>query len=160
MKKFLPQTKSNLSGFTLIELLVVISIIAILSVIGLAVFSGVQKNARDARRREDITAIAQALEANKTMNSPTYNVLANSQFQSGSIPQDTTTAKYCAAFATTTTAPGIATAWTAADQCPTAPTAPAGYTVISGTNPPATAVSWTLCALLEDNTFLCRSNSQ
>lgn len=157
MKKFLPQTKSNRSGFTLIELLVVISIIVILSVIGLAVFSGVQKNARDARRREDIAAIAQALEANKAVNSPTYSVLANSQFQSGSIPQDTTTAKYCAAFSTSTTAPGIATAWTAADQCPTAP---AGYTVISETNPAATAVSWTLCALLEGGTFFCRSNSQ
>lgn len=157
MKKFLPQTKTNPSGFTLIELLVVIAIIAILSVIGLAVFSGVQKNARDARRREDILAIAQALEANKTMNSATYNVLAGTQFQSGSIPADTTTAKYCAAVSTTTTAPGIPTAWTAADACPTAPV---GYAVVTATNPAATTVSWTACARLEDATYYCKSNSQ
>ncbi len=49
------------SGFTLIELLVVISIIAILSTIGLAVFINVQKNARDAKRRQDLDAISKAL---------------------------------------------------------------------------------------------------
>lgn len=50
------------SGFTLIELLVVISIIAVLAVIGMAVFTGVQKGARDAKRRGDIQAISRALE--------------------------------------------------------------------------------------------------
>ncbi|MBU1000240.1 prepilin-type N-terminal cleavage/methylation domain-containing protein, partial [Patescibacteria group bacterium] len=45
-------------GFTLVELLVVISIIAILSVIGIVVFTGVQKGARDAKRKADINAIA------------------------------------------------------------------------------------------------------
>ena len=54
--------KSAPKGFSLVELLVVISIIAILSVIGITVFTGVQKGARDARRRGDIHAIAQALE--------------------------------------------------------------------------------------------------
>lgn len=55
-------------GFTLIELLVVISIIAILSVIGITVFSNVQKGARDAKRRGDIDAIAKALEIYKSVN--------------------------------------------------------------------------------------------
>ncbi len=49
-------------GFTLIELLVIISIIAILSVIGITVFSGIQKGARDARRRADIEAMRNAIE--------------------------------------------------------------------------------------------------
>lgn len=56
-------------GFTLIELLVVISIIAILSVIGMAVYGNVQVMARDTKRREDLKAIAQALEVYKAKNS-------------------------------------------------------------------------------------------
>ena len=57
-----PYPDGRKSGFTLIELLVVISIIAVLSVIGMVVFSGVQKGARDAKRRGDVDAIAKALE--------------------------------------------------------------------------------------------------
>lgn len=49
-------------GFTLVELLVVVAIIAVLSVIGITVFTGVQKNARDAKRRADIDSISKALE--------------------------------------------------------------------------------------------------
>jgi len=48
-------------GFTLIELLVVIAIIAILSTIGFAVFSGVQKGARDAKRKLDLDALSKAV---------------------------------------------------------------------------------------------------
>lgn len=55
----------SVRGFTLIELLVVISIIAILSVVGVTVFTGVQKGTRDARRRADINAIVNAMEAHK-----------------------------------------------------------------------------------------------
>lgn len=51
-------------GFTLVELLVVISIISILSVIGITIFTGAQKTARDARRRVDIEEIAKAMEIN------------------------------------------------------------------------------------------------
>lgn len=64
----LAQRKSG--GFTLIELLVVISIIAILSAVGLVVFTGVQKSGRIAKRIQDLKAIQTALElyysANKT----------------------------------------------------------------------------------------------
>ena len=157
MRKYLPKSVNNPSGFTLIELLVVIGIIAILSVVGLAVFSGVQSRARDTRRTQDITAIAQALEANKTQNSATYNVLAGTQFQAGVIPADTTTADYCAASATTTTVPGVPTAWLTTVDCP------AGYTIVSISNPPATAVSWRVCALLENGTnptVYCKANQQ
>lgn len=49
-------------GFTLVELLVTISIVAILSVIGIVIYSQVTVNARDARRKIDLQNIAQALE--------------------------------------------------------------------------------------------------
>ena len=50
-------------GFTLIELIVVIGIIAILATLGLTTFGGIQKKARDAKRKGDLkdmqTALAQ-----------------------------------------------------------------------------------------------------
>lgn len=48
-------------GFTLIELMVVISIIAILSAVGIVAFSKAQLAGRDARRKNDLRSIAQAL---------------------------------------------------------------------------------------------------
>ena len=48
-------------GFTLIELLVVISIIGLLTVASVVVFSIVRKNARDAVRAGNIATIARAL---------------------------------------------------------------------------------------------------
>lgn len=50
------------SGFTLIELLVVVSIIAILSAIGLVTFSSVLKQGRDSKRQSDLRSIQSALE--------------------------------------------------------------------------------------------------
>ncbi|MDO8619686.1 MAG: prepilin-type N-terminal cleavage/methylation domain-containing protein [Candidatus Daviesbacteria bacterium] len=159
MKKFLPRTKYTPNGFTLVELLVVISIIAVLSVIGITIFSGVQKNARDARRRGDIDAIAKALEVNKTSNSQVYNVLSDPQFASGKIPVDSANnqATYCANTSTTVGAPpAAATTWANSAACPT------GYTTISATNPAATTASWTLCAVLENgtNNIYCKSSAQ
>lgn len=52
----------SLKGFTLIELLVAISIMAVLSVIGLTTYSGVQARARDTRRMEDLRRITTYLE--------------------------------------------------------------------------------------------------
>ena len=49
-------------GFTLIELMVVVAIIGILMAAGIVAFSGAQRNARDARRKADVDAIAKALE--------------------------------------------------------------------------------------------------
>lgn len=57
----MPKLKSQ--GFTLVELLVVISIIAILSTLGVALYSNVLKNSRDSKRQADlITNIQPALE--------------------------------------------------------------------------------------------------
>ncbi len=49
-------------GFTLIELLVSISIVAILSVIGIIIFSGVTAKSRDAQRKNDLRNLSIALE--------------------------------------------------------------------------------------------------
>lgn len=53
---------SEKKGYTLIELLVVIAIIAILSSIGLVIFTNVMKQGRDSRRQSDLRAIQSALE--------------------------------------------------------------------------------------------------
>ena len=65
------------SGFTLVELLVVISIIAVLSTIGLTIFSNVQKSARDSIRKSDLRTLATALELYSQQNGK-YILPANS----------------------------------------------------------------------------------
>lgn len=78
-------------GFTLVELLVVISIIAILSLIGLTVYTNVQKNARDAKRKADIDSIANALEVNYNKTVPnSYDAVRSIFFSSGTVPKDPT----------------------------------------------------------------------
>lgn len=49
-------------GFTLIELLVSVAIIAVLSAVGLSIFTNAQRRARDARRRADLNAVRDAAE--------------------------------------------------------------------------------------------------
>ncbi len=49
-------------GFTLIELMVVMSIIGILSAVGILFYSGVMKQGRDSTRQSDLRSIQSALE--------------------------------------------------------------------------------------------------
>src|SRR3989344_7035881 len=74
-------------GFTLVELLVVIAIIAVLSVIGVTVFSGIQNNARDSKRKADVNAIIKAYEV-RYSSSGSYGdtLMEGTAFASGSLP--------------------------------------------------------------------------
>jgi general secretion pathway protein G len=53
-------------GFTFVELLVVVTIIVLLSAIGLASYSQVNKKARDSKRKSDLEQIRTALEIYRT----------------------------------------------------------------------------------------------
>jgi prepilin-type N-terminal cleavage/methylation domain-containing protein len=55
-------------AFTLVELIIVISIVALLSTIGITTYSSVQKDARNIRRKSDLKEMKTALEAYKAKN--------------------------------------------------------------------------------------------
>ncbi len=162
MKKQLPQT--NEKGFTLVELLVVISIIAILAVVGLTIFTSTQKNARDARRRADVDAIANALEVGKAINTSTYATPALSSSFAGSVfPTDPTTGQnYCIGYSATAgaVAPSNPATWLPGAAC-SAMTGAVTTGVVNNTYPPAGATSWNVCASLEGTaTVYCKPSVQ
>lgn len=157
MKK-LPPPK----GFTLIELMVAIAIVAVLSSIGLVVFSNAQSGARDSKRREDIQAVAKAIESKKQSGGVYYTWPAASDFAGGSFPDDPkSTTNYCIDTLTTIppanppTKPAASTAWTAAG-------CPSGWdditTSAAATNFGTTTTSWTVCAVLEQGTSAGNNN--
>lgn len=86
MNKYLPKTSKNPQGFTLFELLVVITILAILGVIGITIYTGTLSKARDAKRKEDVNALAGAMEANRNPNTGYATVLQGSWFADGVTP--------------------------------------------------------------------------
>lgn len=180
----LNKTSKNSKGFTLVELLVVITIITILAVVGLTLFGGAQKNARDARRRADVNAIANAIELKKTSGVAYYDAnISNSDFSSGVIPAETyNTSSYKAKYVIDTvcqdtapssvTPPAAPTVW-AATTASGLPTTPSTYTevVYSATpanNSPirgcATKIwAFRVCALLESGTapnVYCKASAQ
>lgn len=103
MKTQLPNTNSS-KGFTLVELLVVISILAILGVIGMTIFSGTQKGARDAKRKEDIVALSNAMEANRDAQTGYLTSVQAGWFADGAVPKTPSgTADYTTTGITTST---------------------------------------------------------
>ena len=178
MKKLLPKlwikSARNPHGFTLIELLVVITIIAILAVIGLAIFSGVQARARNAKRRQDVVAIGKAMEVNKGSTAAYYPIIVGSWFAGGNVPQEGTggVSQYALiwinsqGFALT---PPTAATWPATDAIPNADPAtnPTGGSTVARTNlscgtPPCAGpfpalgsiiYAFEVCTLLESETI-------
>lgn len=186
MHKLLPKSARNPKGFTLIELLVVISIIAILAVIGIALFSGAQARARNARRRSDVKTIVSALEVNKDSTASVYPVISGSWFSGSGIPQEGTggvpqySLLYVSAQGYTVNTPTTAQ-WAATAVTPTQNgTNPSGGTVnvsnlscgvppCAGPIPAAGTViySFSVCTLLESEvigvgtrTVFCQQSSQ
>lgn len=162
--------QSNISskkGFTLIELLVVITILAVLAVIGFAAYRGFTTKGNDARRLEDLKAIGDALEANKTTAG--YQPLAITQFANGSIPVDPrgSTVTYCMDSTTNATPvfptakPGAWTTGTCGSGVKFNGGASAAWTAVAVGAPTAGTTAWQVCATMEDGTTVnCRNSAQ
>lgn len=162
MKKIL----KNLSGFTLVELLVVITIIAILSVVGLTLFNGAQISARDARRKADVDAIANALEIKKAPGVVSYQTIAVTDMSSGLIPEDSVNGSYVyciRVYPTDTEASGdtsvTAGAW--ATACPASFNPATISSGLSGASFGTTNKSFKICARLEvSGGIYCKNSAQ
>lgn len=74
------------TGFTLVELLIVITIISLLATVGVVTYSGLRKDAKDAKRKADIEAISTVLESNYTPGLNPYPAVSGSLFTEGFIP--------------------------------------------------------------------------
>ncbi len=170
MKKLLPHKPAQ--GFTLIELLVTIAIISIISVVAVALFGNIQANARDAKRRAEVTALSRALEINKNSTTGYYTTLAKTQMAGGVWPGQTAGSgtaaldpqgyPYCIVTSTTGTASGptLVAGWATTPACATT----GGGSMI---NDSLTAFSnittFAVCARLEGGgtpSVFCKGNSQ
>ncbi len=165
MKKFLPKSVNNPQGFTLIELLIVVSIVAILSVVAIALFSNVQADARDAKRKAELSAISNVLEVNKksTGYQPIfYTEFGGNSFPGGTSPnqtnaQDPQNYAYCIAASSGVTNPA-ASEFTTTPQCTNA-----SFVLIGGATPAADSASYKICTRLENRgnpLVYCTTNVQ
>ena len=145
-------------GFTLVELLVAITIIAVLAAVGVVVFGGVQAKARDSRRSQDLTAIANALEGKRVAGTIYYTALTSGDFAGGAIPTDprSSTQQYCLWGSTDVPpVPPIAKPTSASVTWTSCAGPSADYTAVVGTGVPVDATkvtSWTVCAKQESVT--------
>lgn len=173
--KSLPITSNIRTGFTLVELMVVIAIMAILATISFSIFSGVQNNARDAKRREDIIAIANALEVNKVQGAITYPQILSTYFagnvvpteQAGYVPRYSLVSpnapRVTAIQLNTGAAWPVDTANISTAQFTTVPAASPLISVTVAAAIPAFTTNFTvfqLCARLESGTIFCRPSGQ
>lgn len=78
--------KQQTNGFTLVELIITVTIIAVLTSTGLAIYSGVSKNSQNTKKKADIDAIYQSYELNYDISTKKYKALTDSDFTSGKMP--------------------------------------------------------------------------
>lgn len=132
----------NPFGFTLVELLIAITILAILSVIGFTVFTGIQKDARDTKRKADINAMAAAMEAH-------YNSAVDKGCTPGVV------GAYCK--------PLDSALWFSSGKIPKDPGNNSSYALTEGDGASpfdGGEKSFKVCATLEAGATYCRSNQQ
>jgi len=146
--------RHSIKGFTLVELMIAITIVAILAVVGFAVFQNVQRDARNAARRSDIQAIADALESRYVANTGTYPSLLGNMFASGQIPEDprnqvaaNVAYQYCFVYMNAASTPG-AVPTTNYPNCANTSQVNRSSTGL----PAATTTNWIVCANLEGST--------
>ncbi len=160
-------------GFTLIELLVTIAIIAIISVVAVALFGNVQSTARDAKRKAELESISNALEVNKSATTSFYATPAKTQFGGSIWPGQTATSgteaedpqgyPYCIATATNGTPPSVTAigSWASTGAVPRV--CATGSNSIYDSMTAFTSVNaYTICTRLESGggTIFCRTNRQ
>lgn len=166
----LPKLNNPSEGFTLIELMVVVTILAILAVVGFAVFTNAQAIARDGIRRQEIASLAKSIETSKdpTVASYTYsNTTYTAEYPNvNSRPKDpykdATKTQYCydtdANAMPNDPSAAEATAWTGASCTP-------NYAVFINNTGAITATAingsryWKICAKLEvPGSAFCQGN--
>lgn len=168
MKKLLPKTINNPQGFTLVELLVVISIIAILALIGFAVYSSTQARARDGRREADISAFAAGTESNYVEGSITPYNIAKANYVAGIFPTEpsNTSRQYClysgnAATGNPVRGTNAPTAGWAVATCPAIAGAPAAVVVTAAMADIPNQTWFKICALKEQTVAVtCKDNAR